>query len=42
WRRDHLYNLIKKFKEGARQLNLPLLSSETPIQPLIIGNAEHA
>lgn len=38
WRREHLVSLIKKFKQGAQQLNLPLLPSITPIQSIIIGN----
>ena len=42
WRREYLNKLIKRFKKGAEQLNLSLLSSDTPIQPLIIGDAKHA
>jgi 8-amino-7-oxononanoate synthase len=42
WRRDHLNLLIKKFKQGAKQLGLLLLTSDTPIQSLIIGKANHA
>jgi 8-amino-7-oxononanoate synthase len=42
WRRDHLFSLIKQFRDGARQLNLPLQTSRTPIQPLIIGDTENA
>ena len=39
WRRDHLAALIRRFREGARSLGLPLLPSGTPIQPVIIGSA---
>ena len=39
WRRESLQQLIKKFRRGALQSGLPLLPSDTPIQPLIIGDA---
>lgn len=42
WRRDYLKFLIGKFKRGATKLNFPLLDSDTPIQPLIIGDAKLA
>jgi 8-amino-7-oxononanoate synthase len=42
WRREHLQLLIKRFRSGARQLGLSLCDSETPIQPLLAGTAEHA
>lgn len=38
-RRDHLRALIRRFRSGAAQRGLPLLPSETPIQPLLIGDA---
>ncbi len=41
WRRTHLQFLIQYFKKSAYDLNLPLLPSMTPIQTLIIGNANH-
>lgn len=37
WRREHLHQLIKRFRAGARALGLPLSASDTPIQPLILG-----
>lgn len=40
--RDHLQVLIKQFREGARSLGLELMESITPIQPLLLGEAEHA
>lgn len=42
WRRDHLHVLIARFRQGARQLGLPLMASATPIQPLVLGTSEHA
>lgn len=39
WRRERLLDLVRRLREGARQLALPLLDSETPIQPLILGDA---
>lgn len=41
-RREHLRNLILRFRAGAAMLGLTLLPSETPIQPLILGTAERA
>lgn len=42
WRRDKLQRLIDKFRSGATQLGYQLIASETPIQPLIIGDSETA
>lgn len=42
WRRDRLQQLVKRFTRGAGELGLPLLPSDTPIQPLIIGDAARA
>lgn len=42
WRRDQLLTLIARFRAGARQLDLPLSESLTPIQPLIAGNNRDA
>ena len=42
WRRDHLFSLIKRFRDGAYQLGLTLQTSPTPIQPLVVGDAESA
>lgn len=38
WRRDHLNALIKRFKSGAAQIALPLMPSDTAIQPLLVGD----
>ena len=42
WRRDHLQALIQRFRQGAAQLGLALMPSQTPIQPLLVGPAEAA
>ncbi|MBU6477611.1 MAG: 8-amino-7-oxononanoate synthase [Xanthomonadaceae bacterium] len=42
WRRDKLRALIARFREGAAQLGLPLMDSATAIQPIVLGDAEHA
>ena len=42
WRRDHLQQLVSRFRQGAGQLGLPLMPSETPIQPLVVGDAGRA
>ncbi|MEA3301987.1 MAG: 8-amino-7-oxononanoate synthase [Pseudomonadota bacterium] len=42
WRRAHLRQLISRFRHGAGQLGLPLMPSETPIQPVVVGEADRA
>jgi len=42
WRRDKLAALIARFRRGAAELGLPLMDSATPIQPLLLGDAEAA
>lgn len=42
WRREHLAGLIRRFRDGASALGLPLMDSPTPIQPLLIGDSERA
>ena len=39
WRRERLQVLVQRFRAGAAQLGLGLLDSDTPIQPLIVGDA---
>lgn len=41
-RRQQLATLINRFRAGASQLGLPLMPSQTAIQPLMIGAAENA
>lgn len=42
WRREHLAALIQQFREGAEQLGLRLMESQTPIQPIVIGDSAQA
>lgn len=42
WRREHLVELVARFRDGARRLGLPLMASNTPIQPLWVGDAARA
>jgi 8-amino-7-oxononanoate synthase len=42
WRREKLNSLIARFRAGAAQLNLPLMESQTPIQPILIGDSAEA
>jgi 8-amino-7-oxononanoate synthase len=42
WRRDRLRALIRRFRSGARQLGLSLMPSDTPIQPLMVGDCGRA
>jgi 8-amino-7-oxononanoate synthase len=42
WRREHLRQLVARFREGAEALGLPLMDSPTPIQPILVGSAEQA
>lgn len=42
WRRDHLGQLIDRFRAGSKQLDLPLMPSASAIQPLQIGDAGKA
>jgi 8-amino-7-oxononanoate synthase len=42
WRRHYLADLIQRFRQGAQQLNLPLMESSSAIQPLLVGEATAA
>jgi 8-amino-7-oxononanoate synthase len=42
WRREQLFEHIKQFRTYAAQLELPLLPSITPIQPLLVGSSNQA
>jgi 8-amino-7-oxononanoate synthase len=42
WRREKLAALITRFRRGASELGLTLMDSNTPIQPLLIGDAQRA
>jgi 8-amino-7-oxononanoate synthase len=41
-RREHLQKLIQLFRTGAKNLGLNLMDSNTPIQPILIGEANEA
>jgi 8-amino-7-oxononanoate synthase len=38
WRREHLNDLVTRFRAGAVELGLPLLPSPTAIQPIVLGS----
>jgi 8-amino-7-oxononanoate synthase len=38
WRRDRVAAHVARFRAGARELGLPLLESQTPIQPVVLGD----
>ena len=42
WRRRRWRELVALFRRGAQQLELPLLASATPIQPLLLGDPARA
>lgn len=42
WRRDRLAALIQRFRAGAEQLGLSLLPSDSPIQPVVVGDPARA
>ncbi len=42
WRRAHLSALVSRFRNGAKALALPLMDSQSPIQPLLVGDAATA
>ncbi len=39
WRREKLRTLIARFQRGAGELGLALMASDTPIQPLLVGES---
>jgi 8-amino-7-oxononanoate synthase len=42
WRREKLRALVARFRAGAAELGLALMDSQTPIQPLLVGDAARA
>ncbi len=42
WRRERVLALTARFRSAARQLDLPVGASDTPIQPVILGTPEAA
>ena len=42
WRRERVLSLTARFRKAAREAGIALLDSNTPIQPVMIGNSEAA
>ncbi|AYC31263.1 8-amino-7-oxononanoate synthase [Pseudomonas cavernae] len=42
WRREHLNQLIARFRQGASEIGLRLMDSPTPIQPILVGDSARA
>jgi len=42
WRRERLHELVQRFRAGVDTLGLPLMPSDTPIQPILAGSAARA
>ena len=42
WRREKLSALINQFKQGAEQLGIQLMPSNTAIQPILLGSTEQS
>ncbi len=42
WRREKLNTLIKQFRHGCELLNLELMDSFSPIQPVVLGSDKNA
>ena len=42
WRREKLQRLIRHFRQGAASHGLALMPSDSPIQPMIIGDSQAA
>ena len=42
WRREHLAALVSRFRRGGTELGLPLMASQSAIQPLLVGDAATA
>ncbi len=42
WRRQNLRERIDQFRVGARQVGLNVMTSETPIQPVVLGDPDAA
>jgi 8-amino-7-oxononanoate synthase len=39
WRRERVLHLARRFSEGARELDVPVMASTTPIQPVLLGSS---
>jgi 8-amino-7-oxononanoate synthase len=38
WRRERVLQLSRRFSQRAQQLNVPVMASTTPIQPVLLGS----
>lgn len=41
-RREHLATLVRRFRDGSRDLGLELMPSTSPIQPVVVGEPRRA
>jgi 8-amino-7-oxononanoate synthase len=39
WRRERVLHLARRFSQAAKQLDVPVMVSATPIQPVLLGSA---
>ena len=42
WRRERLLGLVQRLRHGAQRIGLDLMPSQTPIQPLLLGDSDRA
>lgn len=42
WRREHLHVLIQQFQQGCHEIGLQTMASNSPIQPILIGDEKRA
>lgn len=42
WRRDHLADLVGRFRRGVADLGLPVMPADSAIQPLLVGDSGRA
>ena len=42
WRRQHLEKLVHHFRTSALEAGIPIMDSETPIQPILLGSESAA
>jgi 8-amino-7-oxononanoate synthase len=42
WRRERVLALARRFSQAAAALDVPVMASATPIQPVLLGSAAHA
>jgi 8-amino-7-oxononanoate synthase len=38
WRRERVLQLARRFSQAARELDVPVMASSTPIQPVLLGS----